>query len=173
MDHTGLPSRCIHKRLSGHRTKSAPSSFLDVHRNPARKDITMRKLLLSGFAVVALATTALAQQPPVPPTAGEPPAAGAQSSPPPPPSAGDPDTMDEPDVGQPSDRPGSLLHDRDRYHAFGFRGHHRPPPSKAAHFWIEDGDTTIDIKCADDEPTKVCADLLLQVIEKLGTPSQR
>lgn len=51
----------------------------------------------------------------------------------------------------------------------GFRGHRSPPPppSKAAHFRIEDGDTRIDLKCAEDEPMKACADLLLQVMDRL------
>ncbi|MEX2693659.1 hypothetical protein [Rhizobium mongolense] len=49
-----------------------------------------------------------------------------------------------------------------------------PPPSKAAHFHIQDGDVEIDIKCADDEPTKVCADLLLQMLDRLeGASSSR
>ncbi|MGO7881434.1 hypothetical protein ACC721_37370, partial [Rhizobium ruizarguesonis] len=47
----------------------------------------------------------------------------------------------------------------------GFRGHRPllPPPSKAAHFRIEDVNTKIDLPCAADEPMKACADLLLQV----------
>jgi hypothetical protein len=53
----------------------------------------------------------------------------------------------------------------------GFRGHRPPPPppppSKAAHFRIEDGNTRIDLKCAEDEPMKACADLLLQVMDRL------
>lgn len=49
----------------------------------------------------------------------------------------------------------------------GFHGHRPPPPSKAAHFRIEDGDTRIDLKCAEDEPMKACADLLLQVMDRL------
>ncbi|MEZ2131337.1 MULTISPECIES: hypothetical protein [unclassified Sinorhizobium] len=55
------------------------------------------------------------------------------------------------------------------------RGHPPlPPPSKAARFRIEDGDVKIDIKCADDEPTKVCADLLLQTLDRLegSSPSR-
>lgn len=46
-----------------------------------------------------------------------------------------------------------------------------PPPSKAAHFWIEDGQTKIDVKCADDEPTKVCADVLMKIMDKLSPSS--
>ncbi|WP_132566177.1 hypothetical protein [Rhizobium sullae] len=50
----------------------------------------------------------------------------------------------------------------------------RPPPSRAAHFHIVDGDVKIDIKCADDEPTKVCADILLQALDRLeGSSSAR
>ncbi len=48
-----------------------------------------------------------------------------------------------------------------------------PPPSKAARFHIQDGDVKIYIKCADDEPTKVCADLLLQMLDRLEGSSSR
>lgn len=48
-----------------------------------------------------------------------------------------------------------------------YRDHRLPPLSKAARFQIEDGNTRIDLKCAEDEPTKVCADLLLQVMDRL------
>lgn len=44
-----------------------------------------------------------------------------------------------------------------------------PPPSKAAHFIFERGDARIDVKCADDEPTKACADTISQLIDKLQT----
>ena len=53
-----------------------------------------------------------------------------------------------------------------------YHGHRGPPPSKAARFRIEDGDTRIDLKCAEDEPMKACADLLLQVMDRLQGPSQ-
>lgn len=43
----------------------------------------------------------------------------------------------------------------------------RPPPSKAAHYRVQVGETKIDLKCADDEPAKACADLFLQVIDKV------
>ncbi|MFF2319505.1 hypothetical protein ACFVTJ_00475 [Agrobacterium sp. NPDC058088] len=43
-----------------------------------------------------------------------------------------------------------------------------PPPSKAAHFWIEDGERKIDVKCADDEPMKACADIMMQIIDKMN-----
>jgi hypothetical protein len=44
-----------------------------------------------------------------------------------------------------------------------------PPPSKGAHFIFERGDARIDVKCADDEPMKVCADITLQMLDKLST----
>ncbi|MCJ9693931.1 hypothetical protein MOV76_20240 [Rhizobium sp. PRIMUS64] len=133
----------------------------------------MQRLLLSGLALAALAGTAFAQQPPAPPSAGTPPAAAEPGSPPPPPSpsASDDDEQmtDRPDV-RPGDRPDYRWHGRRGDMGFrGFRGHRPPPPppSKAAHFRIEDGNTQIDLKCAEDEPMKACADLLLQVMDRL------
>ena len=49
--------------------------------------------------------------------------------------------------------------------------HRPPPPSKAAHFRIEDGTLKIDVKCSEDEPTKVCADLLLQILDRMDRQS--
>jgi len=43
----------------------------------------------------------------------------------------------------------------------------RPPRERGARFRIENGRTTIDLRCADGEPTKDCADLLIQVLERL------
>ncbi|MBY5440580.1 hypothetical protein [Rhizobium leguminosarum] len=136
----------------------------------------MQRLLLSGLALAALTGTAFAQQPPAPPSAGTPPVAGDPASPPPPPSpsASDDDErmMGEPDA-RPGDRPDYRWHGRRGDMGFrgdgGFRGHRPlpPPPSKAAHFRIEDGNTQIDLKCAEDEPMKACADLLLQVMDRL------
>ncbi|AYG59669.1 hypothetical protein [Rhizobium jaguaris] len=44
---------------------------------------------------------------------------------------------------------------------------HRPFLSRAARFRIENGDVKIDIKCADDEPMKACADELNQILDRL------
>ncbi|MBB5573287.1 hypothetical protein QD357_04670 [Rhizobium sp. BR 317] len=44
---------------------------------------------------------------------------------------------------------------------------HRPMMSKAARFRIESGDVKIDIKCAEDEPMKACADELNQILDRL------
>ncbi|PDS47011.1 hypothetical protein CO662_03130 [Rhizobium anhuiense] len=133
----------------------------------------MQRLLLSGLALAALAGTAFAQQPPAPPSAATPPAAAEPDSPPPPPSPSAPDDdeqmTDRPDA-RPGDRPDFRWHGRRGDMGFrGFRGHRPPPlpPSKAAHFRIEDGNTRIDLKCAEDEPMKACADLLLQVMDRL------
>lgn len=90
------------------------------------------------------------------------------------------DKPDSPDARERPDRPDHRWHgprgdmgfrgDRD------FRGHRPPPPppppSKAAHFRIEDGDTKIDLKCAEDEPMKACADLLIQVMDRLQGAEQ-
>ncbi len=38
---------------------------------------------------------------------------------------------------------------------------------KGAHIRLEDGDAAVDIKCADDESMKVCADITLEILEKL------
>jgi len=43
----------------------------------------------------------------------------------------------------------------------------RPPRERGARFRIENGRTTIDLRCADGEPTKDCADLLIQVLDRL------
>ncbi len=43
-----------------------------------------------------------------------------------------------------------------------------PPPSKAAHFRFRKGDAMVDIKCADDEPTKACVDAGSALLDKLA-----
>jgi hypothetical protein len=43
----------------------------------------------------------------------------------------------------------------------------KAPPSKGAHIILQDGDAMVDVKCADDEPMKICADITLQILEKL------
>ena len=44
---------------------------------------------------------------------------------------------------------------------------HPPLGERGARFRIETGRTSIDLRCADGEPTKDCADLLLQVLDRL------
>jgi hypothetical protein len=130
----------------------------------------MKRLFVSGLAFAAIATAALAQQAPAPAEQTAPAPTQGHASPPPQP--GHPDAMDHPDEMWPRDHVGQTSKDASRQD-MGMRRHHWPMslPSKAAHFRIEDGDKKIDIKCADDEPTKVCAEVLLQLIDKLATPS--
>src|SRR6266481_3689457 len=46
--------------------------------------------------------------------------------------------------------------------AGGPRSEGPPPPSKAAHFRIEQGDNAIDVKCADEEPMRACSDIAMR-----------
>ena len=43
----------------------------------------------------------------------------------------------------------------------------KAPHSKAAHFILQDGDALVDVKCADEESMKICADITLQILDKL------
>lgn len=126
----------------------------------------MRRLLVSTFALATVAGVAFAQQ--EQPAASEPPVASkAQDQMLPPPGPPGRDASETPDAMWPHDHAGPP-------HGNGDRRWGPPPPppfrmpSKAAHFMIEDGPRRIDVKCADDEPTKVCADTVLQIIDKLG-----
>ncbi|OWV77119.1 hypothetical protein ATY76_03990 [Rhizobium sp. R339] len=127
----------------------------------------MQRFLLTGLALAALTGAAFAQESSAPPPSGAappPPAADAGSPPPSPPGE---DVMRD---GPSRDRLAFSPHGRRGDMGF-YRGYHRgPSPSKAARFRIEDGDTRIDLKCAEDEPMKACADLLLQVMDRLQGP---
>jgi len=110
----------------------------------------MRKYVISVLLMAALSGTAMAQQPPAPP----------------PPAPGGPDNLDAATAGPPPIGPEGDM---------GPRGHRPPPPpppSKAAHFRVEDGPKIIDIKCADDEPMKACADILSQLLDRMNGPMQ-
>jgi hypothetical protein len=97
--------------------------------------------LLSAAAILA-ASAAAAQ--PAPPPAG--PRPGPEAGAPPPPPPGGPH-------GGPRGQRG---------------GPDAPPPPKAAHFRLERGDTALDVKCAADEPMRACADIALQLLDKLA-----
>ncbi|WFS04604.1 hypothetical protein [Rhizobium tumorigenes] len=134
----------------------------------------MRKYVLSAIAFAALAGTAFAQQPPAPPPPGGPAPVVDPGAPPPPPPApplrGGPGGPGGPDGGPDRMGPPPGGPDGD----MGLRGHRPPPPpppSKAAHFHIDHGDTRIDVKCADDEPMKVCSDTLMQLMDRLNGPA--
>lgn len=108
----------------------------------------MKKLVIAGAAFLIAAGSSFAQQPPPPPGPAD---AGSRADappPPPPPGAGGP---------------------REAGWRDGPHGRRMPPPpSKAAHFRIEDGERKIDVKCADDEPMKACADIMMQIIDKMN-----
>jgi len=48
-----------------------------------------------------------------------------------------------------------------------------PPSTKAAHFRVEQGDNAIDVKCADEEPMRACADIAMQFLDRLGITQAR
>jgi len=116
-----------------------------------------RIIALAGVAALLSGTVAFAQTPPPPPGGPRPgPEAGA---PPPPPLPGGP--RRGPDADAPPPPPGGPQR--------GPNGPPPPPPPKGAHFILERGDARIDVKCADDDPTKACADITLQMLDKLTT----
>jgi len=114
----------------------------------------VKAILISGLALAALVGGAWAETPPPPPS----PPSGMKAPPPPPPPGG-PEARDE-SAGDPPPPPG------------GPRGHRPPPPSKAAHFHIERGDDVIDVKCAEDEPSKACGDFVLQLLDRIQAPAK-
>ncbi|MCZ7486752.1 hypothetical protein [Rhizobium rhizogenes] len=108
----------------------------------------MKKLVIAGAAFLIAAGSSFAQQPPPPPTPGAADAGPRADAPPPPPPG-----PDGPKHAGWRDGP---------------HGKRMPPPSKAAHFRLEDGERKIDVKCADDEPMKACADIMMQIIDKMN-----
>jgi len=99
--------------------------------------------LLSAAAILA-GSAAMAQ--PAPPPGGPRPGPEAGAPPPPPPPGG-------PHAGPRGPRGGPDA---------------PPPPPKAAHFRLERGDTALDVKCAADEPMRACADIAVQLLDKLS-----
>jgi hypothetical protein len=127
----------------------------------------MKALLISGLTLVLLTGGAFAQESGQPPAPGpgvaakQPPAPPAPGAPPPPPPPGGPEAGPDDMGGPPPPPPGGP----------GPRGQRPPPPrpSRAAHFRLQRGDAMVDVKCADDEQMKVCADLTLQMVDRLQT----
>jgi hypothetical protein len=99
---------------------------------------TMRTVVLSLAGLALLTSAVLAQSaPPAPPPPPGPTAGAVPDAPPPPPPGGP-------------------------------QGHRPPPPpSPAAHFNLENGDRHLDVKCADSEPMKSCADIVMQLLDRL------
>jgi len=130
----------------------------------------MKHLIASGLALAVLTGGALAQSSAAPPLpAGGPvPQAGIKAPLPPssasaqpgmrtpmPPTGGPDATGDDGAGGPPPPPPG------------GPHGRRPPPPSRAAHFHLQTGDAALDVKCAEDEPMRACADVALQMLDKL------
>lgn len=45
-----------------------------------------------------------------------------------------------------------------------------PPPPKGAHFKLRIDEQRVDVKCADDEPMKACADIVMQMADRVFGP---
>ena len=114
----------------------------------------MRNIVLSSVMLAVLAGGALAQTASTPPADVLTVSGSAVKAPPPPPPAG-PGAMDDAGPGAPPPPDGP-------------RGRRPPPPppSKAAHFRLERGDLALDVKCAEDEPMKACAEIAVQLLDK-------
>lgn len=111
----------------------------------------MKNLLLSAALLGLFTGVASAQVAPPSPT---PPAADSGVTPPPPPPPGGPGAGAPGRMGK--DGP-TRKHD------------HRgppPPPSDAAHFRVDTPGLRLDVRCAEDEPMRACADIALQLIER-------
>jgi hypothetical protein len=88
-----------------------------------------------------------------------PPPGGSDAGPPPPPPPGPGDQADN--AGGPPPSPPQAGRRQPRP---------PPPPSPAAHFRFARGDDLIDIKFADPEPMRACADAALQLFDRLRPP---
>lgn len=103
-----------------------------------------KTIALLSAAAILVTSVAVAQ--PAPPPGG--PRPGPEAGAPPPPPPGGPHVGPRGARGGPDAPP--------------------PPPPKAAHFRLERGDTALDVKCPDDEPMRACADIALQLLDKLS-----
>ncbi|MFT8243432.1 hypothetical protein [Roseomonas sp. BN140053] len=123
----------------------------------------MRKIILLGAGLAALASfgSAMAQTPPAPvaPPGGE---AAPRVEPPPPPPGG-PGLRGPGPMGQ-GMGPG-MGHGWGR----GPRGFGPPPPRRAASFHVERGDMEIHIRCAETEPTRACVDAAGSLLDKIAS----
>ncbi|KAB0678501.1 hypothetical protein F6X38_15860 [Aureimonas leprariae] len=116
----------------------------------------MKLAILTAAALGILGGVAIAQEdpaaPPPPPAADAGPDASA--APPPPPPGMGPKEMRRGPGGPHGDR---------------FAPPPPPPPSKAAHFRIDLGENRrLDVKCADDEPMKACADIAQAMLDRIA-----
>ncbi|MFP5405657.1 MAG: hypothetical protein ACLGHY_04735 [Gammaproteobacteria bacterium] len=132
----------------------------------------MKALLVPGACALAfLMNGALAQQgPPIPPTSVGVQPQSPMPAPRPPEARSNPAGGDAPaPMHRGSGERGDRMHAMHGMHAVPPMGWGAPPPlSKAAHFKFEHGDSSIDVKCADDESMRACADVTIQLLDKLS-----
>jgi hypothetical protein len=117
-----------------------------------------RIIALAGVAALLSGTAAFAQ---APPPGGPRPGPEAGAPPPPPPPGGvrrgaGPDGPPPPPPGDPRRGPDEPPPPPP------------PPPARGAHIVLERGDARVDVKCADDDTTRACADVALQLVDKLA-----
>jgi hypothetical protein len=105
-------------------------------------ELVMKRYLIAGTALLMMAGSTLAQQPPAPPVTPGNSAPPADAPAPPPPKPHGPD-------------------------GDGPRGHMPPPPPpRGAHIKVENGDTKIDLRCAEADTTEACADIVMKLLDK-------
>ncbi|MBV8095159.1 MAG: hypothetical protein JO110_18405 [Acetobacteraceae bacterium] len=116
----------------------------------------MRRWALSTALIVLLAGPALAQTPPGGSTTpgGAPPGG--------PPGVGGPG----PEHGMPGHHPPGWGGEEREEHEEHWP-HHMMMHSKAAIFRLHRGDSTILVKCADDEPTQACVNAAITLLDKV------
>jgi hypothetical protein len=129
----------------------------------------MRKAVFVILALGLATTVAYAQTDTMPPAQPQsPPLAGPAAMPSSPPAG--PDAMHGPDGMRGPDN----MRGPGRHGPGGWQKHHgMMMGSKAAHFRIRSGDTTIDVKCAVADTTAACGQTVLQLLDKLqaGQPA--
>ncbi len=114
---------------------------LEIRGNPMRNFIRLTTLLVGLSATAAFAQSPPADISPLPKT---PPEVTADNPPPPSPRPRGPG----PDMG-----------------------HRSPPAERGARIHIENGRTRVDLRCADSDSTKECAEALVQILDRLQAPS--
>ncbi|MBO1079674.1 hypothetical protein [Roseomonas haemaphysalidis] len=118
----------------------------------------MRKFVMLGAGLMLMGATgvALAQT-----AAPPPPAPQAQADTPPPPPPGGPGMRGAggPGMRGPMGGPGPF--------------HGGPPPSRAASFHIEKGDTELHVRCAENEPMQACVNAASALLDKVSASQPR
>ncbi len=111
----------------------------------------MRRLILAGVALAALAPLAFAQSQAPAPAGAAPQVRMAQADdmPPPPPP------------------PGGGKHGRKGPGGWGMMPP-PPPPPRGPHIRLERGDTALDVNCGEAETLRSCADIANQMLDKLA-----